>query len=72
MGRIGLVWRRMKFFHVDVMQLAVDCFRKNRPTDVEATLLGAGSAFESKQYPTLWAQQRSVLLQLMSSPDAQI
>ena len=91
MGRIGLVWRRMKFFHADVMLLAVDCFRRNRPTDVEVTLLGAGSAFESKwirladlkgnlfsypetdeQYPTLWAQQRAVLLQLMSSPDAQI
>jgi hypothetical protein len=91
MGRIGLVWRRMKFFHADVMLLAVDCFRKNRPSDVEVTLLGAGSAFESKwirladlkgnlfsypetdeQYPTLWAQQRAVLLQLMSSPDAEI
>ncbi|HKS66896.1 MAG TPA: hypothetical protein VJR26_06630 [Candidatus Acidoferrales bacterium] len=91
MGRIGLVWRRMKFFHADVMLLAVDCFRKNRPADVEVTLLGAGSAFESKwirladlkgslfsypetdeQYPTLWAQQRAVLLQLMTSPDAQI
>lgn len=91
MGRIGLVWRRMKFFHADVMLLAVDCFRKNRPTDVEVTLLGAGSAFESKwirladlkgnlfsypetdeQYPTLWAQQRAVLLQLMSSPEPQI
>lgn len=91
MGRIGLVWRRMKFFHADVMSLAVDCFRKNRPTDVEVTLLGAGSAFESKwirladlkgslfsypetdeQYPTLWAQQRAVLLQLMSSPEPQI
>ncbi len=91
MGRIGLVWRRMKFFHADVMLLAVDCFRKNRPMDVEVTLLGAGSAFESKwirladlkgnlfsypetdeQYPTLWAQQRAVLLQLMSSSDAQI
>jgi hypothetical protein len=91
MGRIGLVWRRMKFFHADVMLLAVDCFRRNRPADVEVTLLGAGSAFESKwirladlkgnlfsypetdeQYPTLWAQQRAVLLQLMSSPDAQI
>lgn len=91
MGRIGLVWRRMKFFHADVMLLAVDCFRRNRPTDVEVTLLGAGSAFESKwirladlkgnlfsypeteeQYPTLWAQQRAVLLQLMSSTDAQV
>jgi hypothetical protein len=91
MGRIGLVWRRMKFFHADVMLLAVDCFRKNRPTDVEVTLLGAGAAFESKwirladlkgnlfsypetdeQYPTLWSQQRAVLMQLMQSPDPQI
>jgi len=91
MGRIGLVWRRMKFFHADVMLLAVDCFRRNRPNDVEVTLLGAGAAFESKwirladlkgnlfsypetdeQYPTLWSQQRAVLLQLMSSPDPQI
>jgi len=91
MGRIGLVWRRMKFFHADIMLLAVDCFRRNRPQDVEVTLLGAGSAFESKwirladlkgnlfsypetdeQFPTLWAQQRAVLLQLLSSPDPQI
>jgi hypothetical protein len=91
MGRIGLVWRRMKFFHADVMLLAVDCFRKNRPNDVEVTLLGAGAAFESKwirladlkgnlfsypetdeQYPTLWSQQRAVLLQLLANPDAEI
>src|SRR3984957_936835 len=88
MGRIGLVWRRMKFFHPDVMLLAVDCFRRNRPNDVEVTLLGAGAAFESRwirladlkgnlfsypetdeQYPTLWSQQRGVLLQLLGSPD---
>jgi hypothetical protein len=91
MGRIGLVWRRMKFFHADVMLLAVDCFRRNRPHDVEITLLGAGAAFESKwirladlkgnlfsypetdeQYPTLWSQQRAVLLQLLSNPDPQM
>ena len=91
MGRIGLVWRRMKFFHADIMLLAVDCFRRNRPNDVEVTLLGAGAAFESKwirladlkgnlfsypetdeQYPTLWSQQRAVLMQLMSNPDPQI
>ena len=81
----------MKFFHADVMLLAVDCFRKNRPSDVETTLLGAGSAFESKwirladlkgnlfsfpetdeQYPTLWSQQRGVLLQLLGNPDPQL
>jgi hypothetical protein len=91
MGRIGLVWRRMKFFHADVMLLAVDCFRRNRPNDVEVTLLGAGAAFESKwirladlkgnlfsypetdeQYPTLWSQQRAVLMQLMASSDPQM
>jgi hypothetical protein len=91
MGRIGLVWRKMKYFHADVMLLAVNCFRKNRPNDVEVTLLGAGAAFESKwirleelqgnlfaypesdeQFPTMWAQQRSVLMQLMGSPDPQI
>ena len=91
MGRIGLVWRRMKFFHADIMLLAVDCFRRNRPQDVEVTLLGAGAAFESKwirladlkgnlfsypetdeQYPTLWSQQRAVLLQLLGNPDPQM
>ena len=91
MGRIGLVWRRMKFFHADIMLLAVDCFRRNRPNDVEVTLLGAGAAFESQwirlaelkgnlfgypetdeQYPTLWSQQRAVLLQLIAKPDPQI
>ena len=91
MGRIGLVWRRMKFFHADIMLLAVDCFRRNRPHDVEVTLLGAGSAFESKwirladlkgnlfsypetdeQYPTLWSQQRAVLMQLLANPDPQM
>jgi hypothetical protein len=91
MGRIGLVWRRMKFFHADIMLLAVDCFRRNRPNDVEVTLLGAGATFESQwirlaelkgnlfgypetdeQYPTLWSQQRAVLLQLIAKPDPQI
>jgi len=91
MGRIGLVWRRMKFFHADLMLAAVDCFRKNRPGDVEVTLLGAGAAFESKwirlvdlkgelfsypetdeQYPTQWADQRTVLMQLMANPDPRL
>ena len=91
MGRVGLVWRRIKYFHADIMLLAVDCFRKNRPEDVEITLLGAGAAFESKwirladlkgnlfsypetdeQYPTLWSQQRAMLMQLIANPDPQL
>ena len=40
MGRLGLVWRRTKQFYADVLLLAVDCFRKNRPEDAEIPLLG--------------------------------
>ncbi|HEV2617587.1 MAG TPA: hypothetical protein VGU63_13360, partial [Candidatus Acidoferrales bacterium] len=64
MGRIGLVWRRMKFFHADLMLAAVDCFRKNRPGDVEVTLLGAGAAFESK-----WIRLVDLKGELFSYPE---
>src|ERR1700683_2314661 len=33
---------------MDVMLLSVDCFRKNRPNDVEMPFLGAGGEFEAK------------------------
>ncbi len=48
LGRLGLVWRRLKDFYGDVMLLAVDCFRKHRPSDVEIPFLGAGGQFEAK------------------------
>ena len=64
MGRIALVWRRMKFFHADIMQLAVDCLRRNRPNDVEVTLLGAGAAFESK-----WIRLADLKGNLFSYPE---
>jgi hypothetical protein len=48
LGRLGLVWRRLKQFYGDVMLLSVDCFRKNRPNDVEIPFLGAGGQFEAK------------------------
>ena len=48
MGRLGLVWRRTKQFYADVMLLAVDCFRKNRPEDVEIPLLGPDGLFDSR------------------------
>ncbi|HEY2460427.1 MAG TPA: hypothetical protein VGI16_06455 [Candidatus Acidoferrum sp.] len=47
MGRLGLVWRRTKQFYGDVMLLAVDCFRKNRPDDAEIPLLGPDGVFDS-------------------------
>lgn len=48
LGRLGLVWRRLKQFHADIMMLGVDCFRKNRSEDVEMAILGEDDEFESK------------------------
>ena len=48
MGRLGLVWRRTKQFYADLMLLAVDCFRKNRPEDAEIPLLGPDGVFDSR------------------------
>src|SRR5258707_15359146 len=47
LGRLGLVWRRMKQFYADVMLLSVDVFRKNRPNDAEIPLLGPDGVFDS-------------------------
>jgi hypothetical protein len=48
LGRLGLVWRRLKLFYADLMLLGVDCFRKNRPDDVEIPLLGEDGVFRSR------------------------
>jgi hypothetical protein len=48
LGRLGLVWRRLKTFYADVMLLSVDCFRKNRPEDAEIPILGPGGEFGSQ------------------------
>lgn len=47
-GRLGLIWRSMKSFYADLMMLTVDCFRKNRPEDVEMPILNAGRDYTSK------------------------
>jgi hypothetical protein len=48
MGRLGLVWRRLKQFYGEVMLLGVDCFRKNRPEDVDVPLLGPDGALDAR------------------------
>jgi hypothetical protein len=48
MGRLGLVWRRTKQFYADVLLLAVDCFRKNRPADAEIPLLGPDGTLDAR------------------------
>jgi hypothetical protein len=52
MGRLGLVWRRTKQFYADVLLLAVDCFRKNRPPDAEIPLLGPDGVLDARMIRT--------------------
>jgi hypothetical protein len=48
MGRIGLVYRRIKEFYAEVMLLAVETFRKNRKgSDVAIAVLGPGAQFDA-------------------------
>jgi len=48
MGRLGLVWRRLKQFYGEVMLLGVDCFRKNRPEDVDVPLLSPDGMLDAR------------------------
>lgn len=48
LGRLGLVWRRLKQFYGDVLLLGVDCFRKNRPEDVDVPLLGPDGMLDAR------------------------
>jgi len=48
MGRLGLVWRRLKQFCGEVMLLGVECFRKNRPEDVDVPLLGPDGRLDAR------------------------
>src|SRR6266478_3778707 len=52
LGRLGLVWRRMKQFYADVLLLSVDVFRKNRPEDVEIPLLGPDGVLDARSIRT--------------------
>src|SRR5690242_16240090 len=65
LGRLGLVWRRLKQFYADLMLLGVDCFRKNRPTDLEIPLLGASGEFESK-----WIRLADLKGNIQAHPEA--
>src|SRR5712671_5744261 len=52
MGRLGLVWRRTKQCYADVLLLAVDAFRKNRPEDVDIPLLGPDGVLDARSIRT--------------------
>ena len=52
LGRLGLVWRRLKQFYADVLLLGVDVFRKNRPPNVELQLLGPDGVLDARSIRT--------------------
>jgi hypothetical protein len=65
LGRLGIVWRRLKQFYADIMLLSVDTFRKNRTSDVEIPLLGAAGEFESK-----WIRLADLKGNIQAHPEA--
>ncbi len=66
MGRIGLVWRRMEIFHAEIMLLAVECFRKNRPGDVDVPVFGDSADFESE-----WIREAELKGNIVAYADAE-
>jgi len=48
LGRLGLVWRRLKQFYGEVMLLGVESFRKSRPEDVDVPLLGPDGMLDAR------------------------
>jgi hypothetical protein len=65
MGRLGLVWRRLKQFYADLLLLGVDCFRKNRPGDVEIPALGPDGVYDSK-----WIRLADLKGNIQAHPEA--
>ncbi len=65
LGRLGLVWRRIRQFHADMMMLAVDCFRKNRSADVEIPLLGESMEFDAK-----WVRLADLKGNILARPES--
>ena len=48
LGRLSIPWSRFKDFYAETMELAIRCFKDNRPGDVERVLPGENSEFESQ------------------------
>lgn len=65
LGRLGLVWRRMRQFHAELMLLAVDCFRRNRTEDVEIPVLGAAAEVEAR-----WIRLADLKGNILAYPEA--
>lgn len=65
MGRISLFWNALKCFYADLMLLAVQCFVKNRPEDVEIT------DRENGQFKSKWIRMADLKgnIEIYDDPD---
>jgi len=66
MGRIGLVWRRVKKLYAETMMLSVECFRENRPEDVEIPIFQENGETE---YKTIMLTDLKGNIQAYPEPD---
>lgn len=48
MGRIGLIWRKVKKFYADGIGMGLEIFKENRPEDVEVPFPGENDAEKAK------------------------
>lgn len=48
MGLIGEIWGQVKDFYPELLKLGVECFRENRPDDVQMTVEGESGDWKSK------------------------
>ena len=65
LGRVGMIYRRMKDFYVDGIGLAIEIFKKNRPEDVEVSFPG-----EHQEEKAKWIRLADLKGNVMVEPEA--
>ena len=65
LGRIGMIYRRIKDFYVDGIGLGVEIFRKSRPEDVEVSFPG-----EHQEEKAKWIRLGELKGNIMIEPEA--
>ena len=65
LGRVGMIYRRIKDFYVDGIGLGIEIFRKNRPEDVEISFPG-----EHQEEKAKWIRMADLKGNIMVEPEA--
>jgi hypothetical protein len=65
LGRVGMIYRRMKDFYVEGIGLGIEIFKKNRPEDVEVAFPG-----EHQEEKAKWIRLADLKGNVMVEPEA--